>query len=130
MRPTPKSAFQIALIAAMCSLPSITQPQSQPLSQSMAECGGMMLAAAEFLQDPEHQRELVRRAQEWASAGVEQARSEGHVYPDFFVESTFRSAFEDWLTEGDATVLSEEFRDWNQYCQSLADARGLDLAQG
>ena len=55
---------------------------------------------------------------------------EGQFYPDFFVETAFRAAFDDWRGRGRLVALTEEFEDWTAYCRSLAEARGLDLYHG
>jgi len=116
------AALGLALSAALA-----TPAGAQPYSQSMAQCSGLMLAAAGWVTDAERSDALLAMARVWTEAGEGQARREGAQYPEFLVRNYRQEAYDDWTGRGMFSVMSEDFRDWTAYCRSFAEARGLQF---
>ena len=101
--------------------------EAQPLSQSMAQCAGLMNALGALTSDPERVEKIDRVAVKWRAAAILQAQDEGRGQPAEFVGLHQSSSYDDWRGRGKLAVLSQDFRDWVAYCGSLAKARGLDV---
>ncbi len=105
----------LALIAAlMAPLPSYA---GQPISLSMANCGGLLLGIADFLEDPDSREFAIQSSAVWAAAATTEAGRD--MTPEL------NETAQEWRDRGWSVAFSEDFRDWTSYCRALAKHRQI-----
>lgn len=105
-----------AIIAAAFLYAPASQA-SQPISESMAECAGIMVAALDIVQTP-HRREFIQSVAEfWAGAATAEAGRD--------MDPVVAEKAEIWRAKGQMVGFGQDYRDWTDYCGSLARHKGL-----
>lgn len=116
--------FQLLCITLCASaLPAL----AQPISDSMVECSALSHVTAGYTDDPVVRDRLLEQSDGWFDAAFEQARQEGRADIVDALNDLANDAENRWRSRGSVVVLTGEFKDWTDYCQSLAGAMALDF---
>lgn len=113
----------ISIFAALCLIPTATA--AQPYSQSMTQCAALNQNAAQFVRDDATADVLLFATTAWAEAALAQAQTEGQSLTMDQVWDMVDSQTATWETNGARWILSQEFRDWSDYCKSFARHTGV-----
>ena len=111
-------------------LPFVALPvmgAAQPLSQSMAQCAGLVHSLATMTRDAQTTAKLDALGVKWRAAAIAQAEAEGRPDPAGYVAGYQRASYDDWRGRGKVATLSQDFRDWTSYCRALAKARDIKV---
>lgn len=100
---------------------------SQPISESMADCAGIMRTMAGWVTDPVAGDAMLALSDRWLEASIEQARAEGAHYPAFYAIAMQDEAISEWEERGRTAVFTEDFDDWGEYCRALSADRDLNI---
>ena len=120
--------MKILILSSIALVIGLSGPlAAQPFSKSMAECAGLYQFGGEFMMDPDRAYLFEYGQAKWINAAVVQAQTEGITDPATYVANAQAAKYQEWSDRGAMAVFSEEMRDWFAYCQSFADARGIDL---
>ncbi len=110
--------FKHAIVAALILLAPAAQA-GQPISVSMAECAGIALGLADHVHTPHRKDRILSIGAGWAKAAQEEAGRDMSVI--------VREKAEIWRDKGRMVAFTQEFRDWTEYCGSLARHKGLKI---
>ncbi|MDA8747362.1 hypothetical protein N9M66_04035 [Litoreibacter sp.] len=91
----------------------------QPISVSMAECAGITLAISHHVHTPHRKERILSISDAWADAADDEA---GRDMSAVVIEKA-----DMWREKGRMVAFTEEFKDWTDYCGSLARHKGLKL---
>ena len=114
---------RIFLAGVIAATPALAQ---QPYSQSMAECAGLFAFALDHVNRPDRVSRLEAAVDTWMTAAENQADAEGRENPETYVADAMQAKYADWSGRGQLAVLSQEFRDWADYCRSFGRAQGIE----
>ncbi|MEM9582652.1 MAG: hypothetical protein AAGA08_06015 [Pseudomonadota bacterium] len=89
----------------------------QPISKSMADCGGLLLGISAFLDNPSSQDYAISSSAIWADAAAAEAGRD--------MTEELHATAQDWRDRGMMVAFSQDFRDWTSYCRALAKHRGI-----
>jgi len=90
-------------------------------SVDLAGCAGLMRAMADIAQAEDEARMFATLASDWTLAGVEQARREGHFYPEFFIEAATLSAADEWRRQSARPAAADRLDEELGHCDRLAE---------
>ena len=118
----------VLVAAAALGFSAHSADASQPISQSMAECAGLVLAMSGFMDagDPRADQ-MLRLAGVWTEAAIAQAEAEGHRDAVPRIAAFKKAKYDEWTDRGPMSVFSSDFKDWAGYCRALGKSRGLDI---
>lgn len=110
------------------TISSSLMAQPSELSSEIAECGGLMRVLADLADDAVEVRQFEELATALANAGIQQARQEGHFYPEFFIESTISASVENWARaaarSSGAEVTERKMRDCAELTETIVLRQG------
>lgn len=99
----------------------------QAFSTSMAECAALMDYSLDHVNRPDRVAFIEHIRDTWVDAAETQAAAEGDATPAATVDAARQAKYVEWSARGMMGVLSQDFRDWSDYCGSFAEAQGIDL---
>lgn len=99
---------------------------AQPVSQSMAQCSGLMLAMGDLLEDSDNVRTARSFAGIWTQAALKEAQAEGQADPPAWVMGHIGTMRRHWSgLRAEQVIASDDLRQWAAYCGKIAKTRGL-----
>ncbi|MEP5727897.1 MAG: hypothetical protein ABJL67_00845 [Sulfitobacter sp.] len=104
-----------------------TAANTQPFSESMAECAALYQNAAQWVNTDESADKLMFAAISWADAALIEAQSEGPSATSDAIWQLIDRKTTRWEAKGEGVFFSQDFRDWTQYCRKFAKERGMEV---
>lgn len=99
---------------------------AQPFSTSMAQRAGLYGGVSQHLTKPENLEKFASAEAAFYLAAIEQAKTEGRKKPVDAIDAEYGAAWDDWAGRNAFGLMSQEFRDWAEYCRKFAKDRGID----
>ncbi|SMY06869.1 hypothetical protein [Flavimaricola marinus] len=117
-------ACMLALGLGVTATPAVAD---QPISESMADCAGILRTMAGWVADPTNADRLLDVSDRWLEASIEQARTEGEYYPAFYAISMQDETITEWESRRVLASFSDDFSAWGAFCRDLAADHGLNI---
>lgn len=113
------------LTLSLALLPFPTQ--AQPVSWGMAQCSALMGVMEAHVSRQPQKAMLADAEQQMQVAARAQSRAEGRDPAELV--HVHASKRDEWRAMGGTMAFKQEFRDWIQYCRSLARPYDIELDQ-
>lgn len=112
----------LAVFMTFCAVPNV---QAQPVSWGMAQCSALMTVMEAHVTQEPHKEYLADASQSLFQAAVLQAHAEGRDPAELGAVKAVKR--DEWVAMGYSMAFRTEFRDWTDYCKSLARSHGVAL---
>lgn len=113
------------VVLALAVLP--LSAQAQPVSWGMAQCGAMMGVMERHVSQQPQKAILADAGHKMLAAARAQSRAEGRDPAE--LDQVHAAKRDAWQAMGGTFAFKQEFRDWIQYCRSLALSYDIALDQ-
>ena len=117
-------SFVLAVSLLFVAVPSA---QAQPVSWGMAQCSALMEVMEAHVSKQPQKNHLADAKALLFDAAVEQSRAEGRDPSE--LDTVHRVKQSEWEAMGYSMAFKAEFRDWTDYCKSLARSYKIALHQ-
>lgn len=112
------------ICAGFMVLGAAQNAQAQPVSWGMAQCSALMEVMASHISKQPQKEYLAQAKGVLFEAAVVQSRAEGRDPTELAAVHQIKQS--EWEAMGYSMAFKTEFRDWTDYCRSLA--RSYDIA--